>query len=190
MSAVPVACLQLRLKEGGNMAESSVVVQAAEAIFPIVRDHGGVCLLNDDPALAAQIGADGVHVGQSDGSVSEAREILGAEAIVGVTCHTSKDLAFAAANAGADYVAFGAFFPTLTKTPPSHFEGDEGPELLRWWQDAMTVPSVAIGGIGPKTASQLVQAGADFLAVSSAIWDGRDGPVASAQSLWRACSQA
>jgi thiamine-phosphate pyrophosphorylase len=190
VSAVPVACLQLRLKEAGNMAESSVVVQAAEAIFPIVRDHGGVCLLNDDPALAAQIGADGVHIGQSDGSVAAAREVLGRDAIVGVTCHTSKDLAFEAVTAGADYVAFGAFFPTPTKVPPSAFEGDDGLELLQWWQETMQVPSVAIGGITPETAPRLVQAGADFLAVSSGVWDGSPGPVESARSLWRVCSEA
>ena len=187
VEAAPVAALQLRLKDGGKVADSSVVVQAAATIFPIVRDAGGICLLNDDPALAAKIGADGVHLGQSDGGVADAREIMGEEAVVGVTCHDSKDLAFRASEDGADYVAFGAFFPTQTKAPPTQFEGAAGLELLQWWQDTMTVPCVAIGGITPSNAPQLVEAGADFLAVSGGVWDFADGPAASVRSLWQAC---
>lgn len=185
LDAVPVAAFQLRLKPDDGLAEDSVVVQAARAIFHLLREAGTLAILNDSAPLAARLGADGVHLGQGDGSVAEARDLLG-EAVVGVTCHASKDLAFAAARDGADYVAFGAFFPTPTKTPPSVAK----PELLEWWNEAMTLPSVAIGGITPDNAATLVDAGADFLAVSSGVWDWPEGPVSSARSLWEACRRS
>ena len=188
LDAVPVAAFQLRLKgQGGEIADSSVVVQAAEAIFPMLRDAGTVALMNDSVDLASRTGADGVHLGQGDGSVADARAALGRDAVIGVTCHTSKDLAFEAVSAGADYVAFGAFFPTPTKTPPSAFGGEDGLELLSWWQEAMTTPCVAIGGITPGNAASLVGAGADFLAVSSGVWSHAAGPVSAARSLWELC---
>lgn len=189
--AAPVAAFQLRLKRDGQVAESSVVVQAAKTIFPIVRRHGALAFLNDDPRLAAELGADGVHIGQGDGSVAEARDALGGSSsdggVVGVTCHTSKDLAFRASADGADYVAFGAFYPTATKEPPETFRGEDGLELLSWWQTAMTVPCLAIGGITPANAGPVVEAGADFLAVSGGVWDWPDGPEAALRSLWDCC---
>ena len=187
LGAGPVACLQLRLKEGGIVADSSVVVQAAEAIFPVLRDAGALAFLNDDARLASEIGADGVHVGQADGSLAEARERLGEDAVIGATCHTSRDLAFEAASRGADYVAFGAFFPTRTKQPPSSFEGGDGMELLSWWQEAMEVPCVAIGGITPDNARSVVEAGADFIAVSAGVWSWPGGPAEAVRLLSEAC---
>ena len=186
LDAVPVAAFQLRLKEGGSiapkLAKSSVVVQAAEAIFPTLRERGTLAIVNDSAALAAETGADGVHLGQGDGTVAEAREALGAGAVVGVTCHGSRELAFEAVKSGADYVAFGAFFPTETKVAPATAEL----ELVEWWHEAMTVPCVAIGGITPGNAAPLVAAGADFLAVSSGVWDAPE-PASAARELWRLC---
>ena len=191
LDAVPVAAFQLRLKDGDSiapkLAKSSVVVQAAEAIFPALRERGCLALVNDSVALAVETGADGVHLGQGDGTVAEAREALGADAVVGVTCHGSRELAFAAVEAGADYVAFGAFFPTQTKVVTSDHGGATPElELIEWWHEAMTVPCVAIGGITAGNAAPLVAAGADFLAVSSGVW-GAPEPVSAARELWRLC---
>ena len=186
MSAAPVAAVQLRLKDGESIADSLVVVQAAETIYPIVRAHGGLCLLNDSAPLALDTGADGVHLGQGDGDVASARALLGPDAVIGVTCHDSKDLAFDAVKAGADYVAFGAVFPTRTKAAPTVAEM----ELFQWWHEAMTTPCVAIGGITPNNAAQVVAAGADFLAVSAGVWDWPGGPAQAVSSLSRACTQS
>ena len=125
-------------------------------------------IVNDSISLAKRLGADGVHLGQSDGSVQEARERLGREVQIGVTCHNSRHLAMEAGEAGADYVAFGAFFPSETKASEHRAE----PELLSWWQALFELPCVAIGGITPGNCAPLVQAGADFLAVSGAVWSG------------------
>ena len=188
LEAVPVAALQLRLKaeegRGEAIAESSVAVHAAETIFPVAKARGTVCLVNDSAKVAREVGADGVHLGQGDGSVEAARELLGDDALVGVTCHNSRDLAFQAAADGADYVAFGAFFPTPTKAPKSAADL----ELLEWWHEAMTLPCVAIGGITPLNAKALVEAGADFLAVSSGVW-GAASPERAARSLWELCQR-
>ncbi|MDV3257961.1 MAG: thiamine phosphate synthase, partial [Sphingomonas sp.] len=124
-----------------------------------------------DPQPALWLDADGVHLGQSDGVPREARRILGPSKQVGVTCHASRHLAMEAGEAGADYVAFGAFYPTLTK-PVEH---RPEPALLSWWATLFEIPCVAIGGITPQNAEPLVRAGADFLAVSSAVW-GKDDP--------------
>ena len=125
-------------------------------------------IVNDSISLAKRIGADGVHLGQQDGTVAEARQVLGKEAQIGVTCHDSRHLAMDAGEAGADYVAFGAFFPTTTKEVSHRAE----PELLTWWQQIFEIPCVAIGGITPDNCAPLVAAGADFLAVSGAVWSG------------------
>jgi thiamine-phosphate pyrophosphorylase len=125
-------------------------------------------IVNDSISLAKRIGADGVHLGQQDGTVAEARQVLGKEAQIGVTCHDSRHLAMDAGEAGADYVAFGAFFPTTTKEVSHRAE----PELLTWWQQIFEIPCVAIGGITPDNCAPLVAAGADFLAVSGAVWGG------------------
>jgi len=173
LSAAPVACLQIRLKEmnGGPMA-SSAIIQAARAIIPICHDHETLVLMNDDPKLAKEVGADGVHIGQNDMDYFSSRELLGGDAIIGITCHNSKQLAFEAASAGADYVAFGAFFETQTKA--AKYRADT--EILTWWQEAVELPSVAIGGITVDNASQIIEAGADFIAVSSGVWSHRRGP--------------
>jgi thiamine-phosphate pyrophosphorylase len=171
-----VACLQLRLKSrAGAPAPDEDVLAAARALLPVCREAGVAFLINDRPDLAHAAGADGAHIGQTDGGVGAARAILGPEASIGVTCHASRDLAIEAGEAGADYVAFGAFFPTLTKEAPHRASTD----ILSWWRFATTLPSVAIGGITPENCAPLVSAGADFLAVSSAVWGAPDGPAAA-----------
>ena len=125
------------------------------------------------------VGADGVHVGQEDASYADARALLGSNRIIGVTCHNSRHLAIEAAEAGADYVAFGAFFPTATKEPKTRAE----PDILEWWSDMMVVPCVAIGGITVENAAPLIEAGADFLAVASGVWDYPHGPAAAVKAF-------
>jgi thiamine-phosphate pyrophosphorylase len=136
-------------------------------------------ILNDRPDLAAQLGCDGVHIGQEDGSYAEARRAVGPHRMVGVTCHDSRHLAMEAAEAGADYVAFGAFFPTSTKE--ARFQAE--PEILTVWQEVMQIPCVAIGGITAANARGLAQAGADFLAVSAGVWAAPEGPAAAVKAL-------
>lgn len=176
LSGGDVACFQLRLKSvDGVSAGREVIGQAARALMPIAQTHDVAFLINDDPTLAREIGADGVHIGQEDTSCVEARSILGADATVGVTCHNSIDLAFEAGEAGADYVAFGAFFPTATKQAPTVAD----PDLLTRWSEMTTVPGVAIGGITVENCGALVRAGADFLAVSGGVWEYEAGPAAA-----------
>ena len=163
-----VACLQLRLK-GVNDSE---IRTASARLIPICKDHGVAFLINDRPDLAVDVGADGVHVGASDASYEEARRLVGKDAIVGVSCYNARHLAMVAGEDGADYVAFGAFFPTSTKQPRVRAK----PELLTWWHTTTTVPCVAIGGISAENCGALVRAGADFLAVISGIWSNPDGP--------------
>jgi thiamine-phosphate pyrophosphorylase len=182
LDAGDVACLQLRLKDAGD----DEIRRACDILLPIAQRRGVAFLLNDRPDLAMTAGCDGVHVGQQDAPYEEARRMLGADRIVGVTCHDSRHLAIEAAEAGADYVAFGAFFPTKTK--PSHYR--PSPDLLAWWAEIMTVPTVAIGGITPENCAPLVAAGADFLAVVSAVWDHADGPGAAVREFNRAIAAA
>jgi thiamine-phosphate pyrophosphorylase len=163
-----VACVQLRLKD----VDDDTIRRAVERLLPVAAARDVAFILNDRPDLAAECGCDGVHVGQLDMGYDQARRKVGAGAIVGVTCHDSRHFAIVAAEAGADYVAFGAFYPTKTK--PSHYR--PAPELLRWWSETMTVPCVAIGGITPQNAIPLIRAGADFLAVVSAVWECAEGP--------------
>jgi thiamine-phosphate pyrophosphorylase len=170
-----VACLQLRMKDIGD----GEIMRAAEILMPIAQKRDVAFIMNDRPDLAHMLRADGVHVGQEDVSYAEAREIMGKDAIVGVTCHNSRDLAFEAGEAGADYVAFGAFFPTQTKEPKTVADI----ELLQWWAESMTVPVVAIGGITVENAKPLVDAGADFLAVSAGVWGYKDGPQAAVKAF-------
>jgi thiamine-phosphate pyrophosphorylase len=170
-----VASFQLRLK-GANHDD---IRRATEILMPIVQTADAAFILNDDPALARALDCDGVHIGQEDAPYAQARAAMGAERIVGVTCHDSRHLAMEAAEAGADYIAFGAFFPTATKQPKSHADI----ELLRWWSELMVVPCVAIGGITIQNAPALVAAGADFLAVSSGVWDHPDGPQAAVKAF-------
>jgi thiamine-phosphate pyrophosphorylase len=164
-----VACLQLRLKE----VDDAAIRRAAAVLRPIAQDRGVAFVMNDRPDLAAELGCDGVHVGEEDMPYAEARRLLGPDRIVGVTCGASRDRAIAAAEAGADYVAFGAFFPSLTKTA-TKYRADA--ELLREWSETTVVPCCAIGGITQENCGPLVEAGADFLAVIGAIWNYPAGP--------------
>jgi thiamine-phosphate pyrophosphorylase len=169
-----VASFQLRLKDAGD----DEIRRAADILRPIVQANGTAFLLNDRPDMAAELGCDGVHIGQEDAPYAEARRLL-PNGIVGVTAHDSRHLAMEAAEAGADYVAFGAFFPTATKAPKSRADI----ELLHWWAQMMVVPVVAIGGITVRNAPALVAAGADFLAVAAGVWEYPDGPQAAVRAF-------
>jgi len=170
-----VATVQLRLK---NISDDEIR-RATEALMPIVHRAGAAFLINDRADLAAELNTDGVHVGQEDTPYAVAREMVGRDRIVGVTCHNSRHLAIEAAEAGADYVAFGAFFPTSTKDAKTRADVD----LLAWWSQLMVVPCVAIGGITVDNAKPLIEAGADFLAVSSGVWDYAQGPQAAVKAF-------
>jgi thiamine-phosphate pyrophosphorylase len=170
-----VAALQVRLKD----APSSVIEAAVLAMAPIARAHDVALILNDRPVLAARLGCDGVHIGQSDGPFAEARRAMGEVRIVGVTCQDSRHLGMDAAEAGADYVAFGAFFPTKTKETATRPD----PEILAIWQESMLIPCAAIGGITVENCRPLVAAGADLLAVSSAVWTHPEGPAAAVRGF-------
>ena len=175
LDAGDVASLQLRLKD----VSDDEIRRATEILMPIAQERDVAFLMNDRPDLAAELSCDGVHIGQDDASYAEARKAVGADRIVGVTCHDSRHLAMEAAEAGADYVAFGAFFPTSTKDAKTRAE----PELIRWWAEMMVVPCVAIGGITVENAAVLVEAGADFLAVSSGVWNHPAGPAAAVKAF-------
>lgn len=180
LDAGEVSALQIRLKDHSRdeiRALAPELIQTAHA-----RDVA--VILNDDPGLAADLGCDGVHIGQQDGSVKAARAVMGKDRTVGVTCHDSRHLAMVAGEAGADYVAFGAFFPTDTKQAPTRAE----PGLLTWWTELFELPCVAIGGITPENAGPLVDAGADFLAVSGGVWKHAEGPAAAVKAFNALCA--
>ena len=161
-----VAAFQLRVKDMGE----DELARLAEPLQRICADSNVAFIVNDSMNLARRLGADGVHLGQKDGGVAEARTLLGPQAQIGVTCHDSRHLAMEAGEAGADYVAFGAFYPTATK--PTSYRPD--PSILSWWSGLFEIPCVAIGGISPQNATPLVAAGADFLAVCQAVWSAPD----------------
>ena len=175
LDAGDVAALQIRLKD----MPDEVIAAAVEVLMTIAQSRDVAVILNDRPDLAAKLGCDGVHVGQSDASYAEARRLVGPNRMVGVTCHDSRHLAMEAAEAGADYVAFGAFFPTTTKDAPTRAD----PEILSIWQETMSTPCVAIGGITADNAAGLAAAGADFLAVSAGVWSHPAGPAAAVKAL-------
>ena len=172
LDAGPVAAFQFRVKD----IDEHEAARLADPLQRICAERDVAFIVNDSIALAKRLGADGVHLGQSDGSVQEARERLGREAQIGVTCHASRHMAMQAGEDGADYVAFGAFFPTVTKEVEHHAE----PEILEWWQELFELPCVAIGGITPHNCVRLIEAGADFLAVSHAVWGGDEAAVVRA----------
>lgn len=159
-----VTAFQFRVK-GLDQHEAARLAAPLQAICAA---HDVAFIVNDDVALAKRLGADGVHLGQGDGEPRDAREELGREAQIGVTCHASKHFAMEAGEAGADYVAFGAFFDSTTKASEHRPEL----EILEWWSNLFEIPCVAIGGITPANCQPLVEAGADFLAVSGAVWNG------------------
>ena len=175
LDAGDVACVQLRLKD----VSDDDWRRAAATLMPIVQARNVAFILNDRADLAAELQADGVHVGQDDLSLAEARRLVGPDAIVGVTCKDSRDLAVEASEAGADYVAFGAFFDSRTKPVGKHADVD----ILRWWSSGTNMPSVAIGGVTAANCPALVTAGADFLAISGAVWLCPEGPAAAIRSL-------
>lgn len=187
LSAGDVACVQLRLKaeDGQAPADADAIRRATELLMPIAQAHDAAFLINDRADLAAELGADGVHVGQSDTPYEDARKLLGPNRIVGITCHASRHLAMTAGEAGADYVAFGAFHKTDTKQPISWAE----PEILTWWSELFEVPCVAIGGITVENAGPLVSAGADFLAVSAGVWAHEAGPAAAVVAFNKVMSE-
>jgi thiamine-phosphate pyrophosphorylase len=181
LDAGDVACVQLRLKD----VPDDEIRRAVYALRPVTQSRDVAFLLNDRPDLAAAMGCDGVHIGQQDMPYAEARRLVG-DGTIGVTCHDSRHLAIEAAEAGADYVAFGAFYPTLTKQPPAMAEI----ATIAWWAEMMEVPCVAIGGITPANCAPLVEAGADFLAVVGAVWQHPDGAAAGVRAMLAAIQAA
>jgi thiamine-phosphate pyrophosphorylase len=182
LDAGDVSALQIRLKD----VPDEVIAAAVDVLTPIAHARDVAIILNDRPDLAAKYGCDGVHVGQSDASYAQARKLVGNERIVGVTCHDSRHLAMEAAEAGADYVAFGAFFPTTTKDAATRAE----PDILTIWQETMEVPCVAIGGITAENVAIVAAAGADFAAVSAGVWAHPEGPAAAVAAINAAIARA
>jgi thiamine-phosphate pyrophosphorylase len=180
-----VGAFQLRLKD----VSDDEILRAAEALLPVCRKYEVAFILNDRPDLARKAGADGVHIGQEDASLADARALLGEDAVIGVTCHASAHMAMEAGDGGADYVAFGAFFPTTSKSIEKQEQyGRPEPQLLEWWSTYTVVPSVAIGGITPENCAPLVAAGADFVAAITAVWNHPAGPGAAVLAFNEAIS--
>jgi len=175
LDAGRVSALQLRLKEH----DRSEIEALAPRLIEVAHQRGVSVIMNDDPALAAKLGCDGVHIGQEDGSIKQARATMGPKAIVGVTCHDSRHLAMLAGEQGADYVAFGAFFDTATKSPKTRADLD----ILVWWTELFELPCVAIGGIALENASEVIAAGADYIAVCGGVWSHPEGPEAACAGL-------
>jgi thiamine-phosphate pyrophosphorylase len=182
LDAGDVAAVQLRLKNAGEDEWR----RAIDALRPVAQSRGVAFLLNDRADLVRNSGADGVHVGQDDMPARQARALIGPDLTLGVTCKGSRDLAIQAGEDGADYVAFGAFFPSGTKDVSNFI----GPEILQWWSELMQLPCCAIGGITPQNCAPLVRAGADFLAVIGCIWNHPDGPAAGVRALNAAIERA
>ncbi len=175
LDADDVAAVQLRLKD----VDDDAWRRAIDVLRPVTQARGVAFLLNDRADLVVQTGCDGAHVGQDDMPAREARRIMGPDLTLGVTCKGSRDLAMQAGEDGADYVAFGAFFPSGTKDVTNIVD----PEILAWWSEMMELPSCAIGGITPENCGPLVRAGTDFLAVVGCIWNHPDGPAAGVKAL-------
>ena len=175
LEAGDVACLQIRLKGDDGLIDAAATREVAEAVTAMAQAYGVAIIINDSPELAVELGADGVHIGPEDMTIKQAREIVGPDIILGATAKNSRHAAMAAGEQGADYVAFGAFYPTTTKagTVPAELE------LLEFWQETMELPCVAIGGITVENAAPLVTAGADFLAVCSGVWNHPQGAAAA-----------
>jgi thiamine-phosphate pyrophosphorylase len=175
LDAGDVAAVQLRLKD----VDDDHWRRAIDALRPVSQSRDVAFLLNDRADLVRATGCDGAHVGQEDMPAREARRLIGPDLTLGVTCKGSRDLAMQAGEDGADYVAFGAFFPSTTKAVTHLLV----PEILDWWSEMMELPSCAIGGITPENCAPLVQAGADFLAVVGCVWNHPDGPGAGVRAL-------
>jgi thiamine-phosphate pyrophosphorylase len=182
LDAGDAAAVQLRLKD----VDDDAWRRAIDALRPVTQSRGVAFLLNDRADLVRETGCDGAHVGQEDMPAKQARRLMGPDATLGVTCKGSRDLAMAAGEDGADYVAFGAFFPSGTKDVTRFIDA----EILRWWSELMELPCCAIGGITAANCAPLVQAGADFLAVVGAIWSYPDGPASGVRTLNAAIAAA
>ncbi len=175
LDAGDVAAVQLRLKD----IDDNTLRRAIDVLRPVAQSRGVAFLLNDRPDLVRDSGCDGAHVGADDMAVAAARRLLGPDLTLGASCYASRDRAMAAGEAGADYVAFGAFFPTATKDAPAR----AAPEILAWWAELMELPAVAIGGISAENCAPLVRAGADFLAVIGTVWGHPTGPASGVRAL-------
>ncbi len=162
---VPV--FQMRLK--GYL--DSEIIEIGKKLLKICHQNNTLFILNDRLDLALNIGADGVHLGDSDGNVSQSRKLSPKNFIIGSSCYDSKHLAVEAVEAGADYVSFGTFFPSKTKNS----KGQPNPEILQWCDEILDVRSVAIGGITASNCKALVQSKADLIAVVSYVWDNEKG---------------
>ncbi len=163
-----VSCFQLRLK---NVKDEDII-ESSKALKPICNKYHVPFILNDRLDLVNKVEADGVHLGEDDDSILEARKLLGPKAIIGASCYNSKHLAMEAAEEGADYVAFGAFFDTITKDPKTKADMN----IIKDWTLISNIPCVAIGGINSSNCKELVDAGADFIAVVGSIWNKNDDP--------------
>jgi thiamine-phosphate pyrophosphorylase len=183
LDAGDVGAVQLRLKD----ADDDAWARAIAVLRPVAQSRGVAFLLNDRADLVRDTGCDGVHVGQEDMPVREARRLLGPDLMLGISCHGSRELAMTGGEDGADYVAFGAFFPSGTKTEAPV---EAAPDILAWWSEMMELPCVAIGGITPANCAPLVRAGADFLAVVSAVWDHAEGPAGGVRAMNAAIAAA
>jgi len=180
-----VASLQVRMKQGAAI-DPAATRAVAQAVKPLCSVNNTALFINDSPQLARALEADGVHLGADDMDIGEARDLLGPDMIIGATCKNSRHQAMIAGEAGADYVAFGAFYPTETKAATTPAE----PETLTWCQMFLTLPCVAIGGITLSNAAPLIEAGADFIAVSSGVWSHKDGPAAAVAMFNRVIDEA
>ena len=175
-----IGSFQLRLKN----ASDNEIMEAARVLIPICHAHDAAFIMNDRADLAALCNADGVHIGQEDGGVGAARKLVGPDRVIGVSCHDSRHLAMEAGEHGADYVAFGAFYPTKSKSPEALAKyGTPLPDILEWWQAFMVLPCVAIGGITPSNCQPLVKAGADFIAAITAVWEHPEGPAKAVEEF-------
>ncbi len=182
LTAGDIAAFQIRLKDASDYE----IIEITKTIAPIAQNLGVAVLMNDRVSLVKSLKLDGAHIGQSDMSLKDARKMLGPEAMIGVTCHNSRHLAMEACEGGADYVAFGAFYPTTTKAVEHMAEL----ETLSIWQETMEIPCVAIGGITAENAAEVVAAGADFIAVSGAVWNHPQGAAAGVKALTAALKSA
>lgn len=182
-SAGDVGAFQLRLKD----ASDEEIIAASERIIPLCKDYEVAFILNDRADIADQVGADGVHLGQEDleeMSISKARDILGPDAVIGVSCHDSSHMAMQAGEKGADYVAFGAFYPTESKAPEKLAKyGTPDVDMIEWWYQYTVLPCVAIGGMRPDNCQPMARAGADFIAVINGVWKHDKGPVAAVREF-------
>ncbi len=176
-----VASLQLRMKESYD----EEIIKAAKVLMPICHEKDVAFIVNDRPDIARKVNADGVHIGQEDANIKATRDVVGRDKVIGVTCKDSRHLAMTAGEQGADYVAFGAFYPTITKISTTRAK----PEILTWWQDLFELPCVAIGGITIENARDMANAGADFIAVCSGVWDFEGGAKQAVKKLNEAIRQ-